>query len=75
MGKLIIITLYVYICVPLQNGGKQEYVEKAGTAAFELGCSFTNTDSLIRETIKRYGVDLEYNSVKAQIETMAIKCN
>jgi hypothetical protein len=48
MGKLIIITLYVYICVPLQNGGKQEYVEKAGTAAFELGCSFTYTDSLVR---------------------------
>ena len=75
MGKLIIITLYVYLCIPLSNGGKQEYVETAGTAASQVACSFNNTDSLIRETIKRHGVDLEWNTVKTKVETMSIKCN
>ena len=74
LGKLIIITLYVYTCIPLSNGGKEEHLERAGTASFEVKGSFTNTDSLIRETVKKYGVDLQYNSIKTDIETLRIKC-
>lgn len=72
--KLIIITIYVHICVPLSNGGKHEYLEKAGTAAFQLECNFNNTDSLIRETIKKHGINLEWNSVKVDVETTPINC-
>jgi hypothetical protein len=74
LGKLIIITLYVYTCIPLSNGGKKEYLERAGTASFEVKGSFINTDSLIRETVKKYGVDLRYNSITTDIETLRIKC-
>jgi hypothetical protein len=74
LGKLIIITLYVYVCVPLSNGGKEEHIQEAGRASFEVRGTFTNTDSLIIETIKKYGVDLQYNSVKTEIETLRIKC-
>jgi hypothetical protein len=74
LGKLIIITLYVYTCIPLSNGGKREYLERAGTASFEVRGSFTNTDSLIRETVKKYGVDLQYNSIQTEIKTLRIKC-
>lgn len=74
LGKLFIITLYVYVCVPLPNGGKEEYIERAGRASFEVRGSFTNTDSLIRETVKQYGVDLRYNSIKTEIEILRIKC-
>jgi hypothetical protein len=74
LGKLIIITLYVYVCVPLSNGGKEEHLETAGRASFEVRGTFTNTDSLIMETVKKYGVDLQYNSVKTDIETLRIKC-
>lgn len=74
LGKLIIITLYVYTCIPLSNGGKKEYLERAGTTSFEVKGSFTNTDSLIRETVKKYGVDLRYNSIKTEMEILRIKC-
>lgn len=74
LGKLIIITLYVYVCVPLSNGGKEEYLERAGRASFEVRGTFTNTDSLIMETVKKYGVDLQYNSITTDIETLRIKC-
>ena len=74
LGKLIIITLYVYVCVPLANGGKEEHIEVAGRASFEVRGTFTNTDSLIMETVKKYGVDLQYNSITTDIETLRIKC-
>jgi len=74
LGKLIIITLYVYVCVPLSNGGKEEHIEVAGRASFEVRGTFTNTDSLIMETVKKYGVDLQYNSITTDIETLRIKC-
>jgi len=74
LGKLIIVTLYVYTCIPLSNGGKREYLERAGTASFEVRGSFTNTDSLIMETVKKYGVDLQYNSIQTDINILRIKC-
>lgn len=74
LGKLVIITLYVYVCIPLSNGGKIEHLEPAGRASFEVRGSFSNTDSLIRETVKKYGVDLQYNSIKTEVETLRIKC-
>jgi hypothetical protein len=74
LGKLIIITIYVYVCVPQANGGKTEYLEKAGTRSWEMPGTFTKTDSLINETIKFYGIDLEYNSIKTEVNTLRIKC-
>jgi len=74
LGKLIIITLYVYVCIPLPNGGKEEHIETAGRASFEVRGTFTNTDSLIIETVKKYGVDLKWNSIKTDVEVLRIRC-
>jgi hypothetical protein len=74
LGKLIIITIYVYVCVPQANGGKTEYLEKVGTRSWELPGTFTKTDSLINETVKFYGIDLEYNSIKVDVNALRVKC-
>jgi len=74
LGKLIIISIYVYVCVPHPNGGKTEYIETAGTRSWEMSGTFIKTDSLINETIKYYGIDLEYNSIKVDVNTLRIKC-
>jgi len=67
LGKLIIISIYVYVCVPQANGGKTEYLEKVGTRSWEMPGTFN-------QTVKYYGIDLEYNSIKTEVNTLRIKC-
>jgi hypothetical protein len=74
LGKLIIISIYVYVCVPQSNGGKTEYLEKVGTRSWEMPGTFNQTDSLINETVKYYGIDLEYNTIKVDVNTLRVKC-
>jgi hypothetical protein len=74
LGKLIIISIYVYVCVPHPNGGKTEYIETAGTRSWEMPGTFTKTDSLVKEAIKFYGIDLEYNTIKVDVNTLRVKC-
>jgi hypothetical protein len=74
LGKLIIISIYVYICAPHPNGGKTEHIQEVGRRSWEMPGTFTKTDSLINETIKYYGIDLEYNTVKYEVNTLRLKC-
>lgn len=74
LGKLIIISIYVYVCVPQANGGKTEYIQEVGRRSWEMPGTFTKTDSLINETIKYYGIDLEYNTIKTEVDVLRIKC-
>jgi hypothetical protein len=74
LGKLIIISIYVYVCVPQANGGKTEYIQEVGRRSYEMSGKFTKTDSLIKETVKYYGIDLEYNTIKVDVNTLRIKC-
>ena len=74
LGKLIIISVWVYVCVPHPNGGKTEYIQEVGRRSWEMPGTFTKTDSLINETVKYYGIDLEYNTIKVDVNTLRIKC-
>ena len=74
LGKLIIISIYVYVCVPQANGGKTEHIQEGGRRSWEMPGTFTKTDSLINETVKYYGIDLEYNTIKVDVNTLRIKC-
>jgi hypothetical protein len=74
LGKLIIISIYVYVCVPHPNGGKTEYIQEVGRRSWEMPGTFTKTDSLINETVKYYGIDLEYNTIKVDVNTLRVKC-
>jgi hypothetical protein len=74
LGKLIIISIYVYVCVPQANGGKTEHIQEVGRRSWEMPGTFTKTDSLINKTVKYYGIDLEYNTIKVDVNTLRIKC-
>ena len=74
LGKLIIISVWVYVCVPHPNGGKTEYIQEAGRRSWEMPGTFTKTDSLVKEAIKFYGIDLEYNTIKTEVDVLRIKC-
>jgi hypothetical protein len=74
LGKLIIISVWVYVCAPHPNGGKTEYIQEVGRRSWEMPGTFTKTDSLINETVKYYGIDLEYNTIKVDVNTLRIKC-
>jgi len=44
LGKLIIISVWVYVCVPHPNGGKTEYIQEVGRRSWEMPGTFTKTD-------------------------------
>jgi len=74
LGKLVIIVIYMYVCVPQPNGGKTDYMERVGALSWEMPGTFTKTDSLVNEAIKYYGIDLKHNNIKVDVNTLRVKC-
>jgi hypothetical protein len=74
LGKLVIVVIYMYVCVPQPNGSKTDYMERVGALSWEMPGTFTKTDSLVNEAIKYYGIDLKHNNINVDVNTLRVKC-